>query len=224
MPRLKLQSGERPSLEAPGFGADTRSLAAFVIGCGGKTEASYFNKLVGEREDVIVIALPPGEDNLSSVRQTVDRVNEFWRKHDLEENDQVWIVIDVDDFFDPGNELQTGAAISEAQNKHYHVVISNPCFEVWLLMHTEEVMATFPKCDDLVRHIRLKWKDTDLRGYQKAHLSKKQMEMLRSRIRDAIVRSRRSTGSLQTPPPNPGTDVHLLLEALDNACRSEPLF
>ena len=219
MPRLKLQSGNRPALETPGAGDDTRSLATFVIGCGGKTEALYFSKLVGDRDDILVIALPPGQDNLSTVRQTVDRVNDFWKRYDLEEQDQVWIVIDVDEFFDPGNQIQTTDALKDARAKNYQIVVSNPCFEVWLLMHTEEVLSFWKCCDDLVHHIRLKWKDTELRGYNKSSLPDAQMKQLRVYIREATARGRRSANSQQTPPRNPGTQVHLLLEALDQSVR-----
>ncbi len=217
MPRPKLQSGARPALEDPEASENQRPTAFFVIGCGGHTEAIYFGKLVGDDHALVrVKPLPPEADNLSTPRQTLDRIHKFWRDYDLEEGDQVWAVLDVDQFFNSFNREDTLATIQEARSLRYQVAISNPCFEVWMLMHTNEVLESWPSCDELVAHLRKKW----------GRYGKKKLDMnfLRPLIRDAIQRSGRSANAVQTPPPNPGTQVHFLLEALDVACGKDKLF
>ncbi|WP_433527907.1 RloB family protein [Micromonospora sp. CA-263727] len=42
--------------------------------------------------------------------------------------DEVWCVVDVDDF-----DIESAAV--EARRRNVHLAVSNPCFELWLLLH-----------------------------------------------------------------------------------------
>ena len=206
----------RPKLEEVQTDKSQPSTAVFVIGCGGTSEERYFSLLVGDNPNVSVRMLPPGKDHLSTPRQTVERVDDFWRNFELEEGDQVWIVLDVDDFFDAGNKIQTLDAIDDARQKKYQVVVSNPCLEIWFLMHTEEVITPWQRCDELVKHLRLKQG-----SYQKTRFD---VEFYRPFTREALVRAKRNSDVTQMPPTNPGTQIYLLIEALDEVCGEDSLF
>jgi hypothetical protein len=52
----------------------------------------------------------------------------LWRAA-REDYDQVWCVVDVDDFQD------VNQACDEARKSDIGLIISNPCFELWLLLH-----------------------------------------------------------------------------------------
>jgi RloB-like protein len=49
----------------------------------------------------------------------------------LEEFDEKWCVVDTDEF-----DLDDAARI--AAEKSVHLAVSNPCFELWLLLHHRE--------------------------------------------------------------------------------------
>lgn len=57
------------------------------------------------------------------------------RDRDSEDFDEVWCVFDVDDFPD------IERACAEARRSGVRVAVSNPCFELWLLLHHRPYQA-----------------------------------------------------------------------------------
>jgi hypothetical protein len=57
-------------------------------------------------------------------------------------NDEFWMVVDADRW---GGNLKS--AISQCHNAKFHTAISNPCFEIWLLLHYQDLSQT--KCNTL---------------------------------------------------------------------------
>ena len=55
-----------------------------------------------------------------------------------DEFDEVWCVVDVDDY-----DLDSAAAL--AAKSGVRLAVSNPCFELWLLLHHQD--CTTPICD-----------------------------------------------------------------------------
>jgi hypothetical protein len=117
-----------------------------LIVCGGAaTEPSYFRGLKKERRSpaVRVVVEGKGVDPVSLVRFAA-------QKRDSLGCDEVWCVVDVDDF-------DVAEAIAAAKRKDVNLAISNPCFEYWLLLHFELCTAPLSCFDDvrsrLVRHV-----------------------------------------------------------------------
>ena len=117
-----------------------------LIVCGGKaTEPSYFRGLKKERRNpaVRVVVDSKGVDPVSLVRFAA-------QKRDSTGCDEVWCVIDVDEF-------DIAEALAAARKKGVNLAISNPCFEYWLLLHFELCAAPLTCFDDvrtrLVRHL-----------------------------------------------------------------------
>ena len=54
---------------------------------------------------------------------------------DVDGYDEIWVLVDVDEH------ATLEAAISEAMASAIPMVISNPCFEIWLLWHYEDCAA-----------------------------------------------------------------------------------
>ncbi len=74
------------------------------------------------------------ESSPSSVLSTLDR---FARQFMLRDGDQLWLVIDRDSqSWKPKEMAEVGRA---CQQKNYYLAVSNPCFELWLLLHFEDV-------------------------------------------------------------------------------------
>lgn len=76
--------------------------------------------------------------------QLVERIDKFkMEKESIYEfskypDDEFWIVSDVDDNLDNHKE-QFENAIKECDEKGYRYAISNPFFEIWLLLHHDDV-------------------------------------------------------------------------------------
>lgn len=120
--------------------------AQILIVCGGDaTEPAYFRGLKKERRNpaVKVTVERKGVDPVSLIRFAA-------RKRMTVECDQVWCVVDVDEF-------DLARAVTVAHEEDVRLAISNPCFEYWLLLHFESCTAPLTCYDDvelrLTRHV-----------------------------------------------------------------------
>lgn len=76
-----------------------------------------------------------------------------------DEYDQVWCVVDVDQF-DVAVAAESSAAIG------VELAVSNPCFEFWLLLHHKNCAAPLPCCKDVMTRLRKCLPGYDLRQDQ----------------------------------------------------------
>lgn len=117
-----------------------------LVVCGGvATEPAYFRGLKKERRNpaVRVVVEAKGVDPVRLIRFAA-------QKRDVLGCDEVWCVVDVDEFDVP-------AAVAAAKQYDVRLAISNPCFEYWLLLHFELCTAPLTCYDDarrkLVKHV-----------------------------------------------------------------------
>lgn len=130
-----------------GYNRDTpleyvRDYKLFAIACEGeKTEPRYFNVFqyasAKVKVDVIENYVSDAEmqnkhAHKSAPKWVLDRAVKYIEKENLSDEDDLWFVIDTDRWSD--------AQIREladycADYSNWHIVISNPCFEVWLYFH-----------------------------------------------------------------------------------------
>lgn len=119
-----------------------RDCRLFAIACEGSVrEVRYFEqfKVLSSRIDVYMIPETNGEGEIiesrkSSPDHVLKRAERFVHSTGLTEDDQVWIVIDVDRW--PMKKLTELEQICSRRN--WNLAISNPCFEVWLAYHHRE--------------------------------------------------------------------------------------
>jgi hypothetical protein len=64
-------------------------------------------------------------------------LDEFSRQFKLRNGDQLWLVIDRDSQSWKPREMAEVAKASA--QKHYYLAVSNPCFELWMLLHFEDL-------------------------------------------------------------------------------------
>ncbi len=120
--------------------SDVRDASLIVIACeGAATEPKYFNGLK-ERQHIPRIHVEVLQREIpenSSPPAVLEMLKKFYRKYRLQEGDQLWLVIDRD------RQSWEEAAISkvarECRQSGYFMALSNPCFELWLLLHFEDV-------------------------------------------------------------------------------------
>ena len=130
-----------------GYNRDTpvelvRDYKLFAVACeGGKREPGYFNvfqHLSSKiKVDVIENYVTDNEmfrkfETNSAPKWVLDRAVRYIEKNDLKDEDDLWFVIDKDRWSD----VQIRELASYCENyPNWHLVISNPCFEVWLYFH-----------------------------------------------------------------------------------------
>lgn len=79
--------------------------------------------------------------------QLVEKIDKFKEENkekfefDKHPEDEFWIIADVDDHTEGGNLTHWNDMLVECQNKNYNYAISNPFFEIWLLLHHSDVIA-----------------------------------------------------------------------------------
>ena len=83
--------------------------------------------------------IPPDPDHKSAPIYTYERAVAYLADKDLQEDDQVWLVMDTDDWSD-AQLMEVERACSD---KGWHLAISNPCFEVWLYLHYDDLPTDF---------------------------------------------------------------------------------
>lgn len=89
----------------------------------------------------------------------------------------------------------------------FRLAISNPCFELWLLLHVADAPAVAGRCDGVEAELRRK-----LGGYSKTNIP---TARLMPGVDEAITRAR----TLDTAgrwPQRTGTGVFRLVEAIRN--------
>ena len=101
---------------------------------GEKTEETYFNGLAASysmpsRVHVEVLNRPYGGTDPEKVLRALD---DFRREYSLRANrDELWMVIDLDRW----EEKMLSEVATLCDQKKYGYAVSNPCFELWLLLH-----------------------------------------------------------------------------------------
>jgi len=115
-----------------------RDYSLFAIACEGTvTEPGYFRPFDGiNRIKVDIIEDETDGNGNSSPRNVLKRVIDYIDEHQLsaEDGDSLWCVIDVDRW--PQEQIEELHTFCE-QKANWHLVMSNPCIEIWLLYHTQ---------------------------------------------------------------------------------------
>jgi hypothetical protein len=170
---------------------------------GKKTEEIYFEIFNGDpfRQNVRVKVLPTGKGD-SSPTGVINRLNNYVHQYGLTATDELWLVIDTDSW----GEDKLQAIHHECQRKGYSLAVSNPCFELWLVLHQQNPRRppTLKECERELTRL--------LGAYQKSSYDTKK---LIPNIRRAIeyARSMHEEPS-ELWPGRTGTHVYILVEKL----------
>lgn len=106
---------------------------------GRKTERIYFEGLAEDFQSTKThIKVIEKLNNNSSPQEVLDQLNEFALEYKLDENDELWMVIDRDYQSWTPKMIKSVAQICH-QKKGYFLALSNPAFELWLILHHIDV-------------------------------------------------------------------------------------
>ncbi len=96
----------------------------------------YFNIFHNPRVKVLIL---PTEDGLSSPKHVMERLAAFKSEHQLDEDDQLWLMLDTDHWTKDAHIASFSMVCADAIQMGVQMANSNPCFELWLLLHLIEL-------------------------------------------------------------------------------------
>ena len=137
--------------------APSREAKSIYIFCEGKEREFDYFKYFREKDSRInieIYKLHPHEDNSPTglltiaekcIIKTEDNPNP---KYNFIDGDEVWIVLDVDKDKDHSRAPKIETVKEKCDNtQNWHLVQSNPCFEVWLYYHCDSTKPIFENSD-----------------------------------------------------------------------------
>ncbi len=132
----------------------------FVIACeGSKTEPNYFRLFEYLSRRVTVDVIGDDEDsvderNKSAPNWVLDRAITYTEEENLIEDDELWFVMDIDKWDEEQIRLIAQHCF---ETPNWNIVLSNPCFEVWLILHKKRDLTAFRamNCRELKHELSL---------------------------------------------------------------------
>ena len=130
------------------------------------------------------------------------QTREFDKRRTRSLYDEIWCVFDYDEHFPTHSDLH--ALISQAESHGLEVSVSNPCFELWLVLHQQSQTAEIGR-----RQVQRRAHDIDLVSGK--HILASAWPLLESNHKEATDRAQaldlqHSCNGLP-PRSNPSTDV-----------------
>lgn len=200
----------RPLERRPGRRQPRRTI--LIICEGERTEPDYLNALKREgwvREQAAIDLRVESGRGRSSPSELVNRAINARDDDALRggELDEVWCVFDVED---PRSNPRLPDIVKEAERRGIKLAISNPCFEVWLILHFRDHTSWIDVHNAIERRRELddsKGKEVDPKKYMQC-------------VRDAVERARalddrhRLSGT-RFPDNNPSSGMYLLIDSID---------
>lgn len=203
-----------------------RDARLIVIASEGKdTERIYFRALAKEytnpRVHVHILERSEEEQNNSSPEHVLKQLNDYKGHYALESDDELWLVVDRDRWTEA---MLSRVATECAQDDFMHVALSNPCIELWLLLHLVDANLLPAEEQQLWMENRRKSKNADpylkVRLRQEIgsyHESSYDAQMLIEHVEVAIARARAlDKNPADRWPQTLGTRVYLLAESVMN--------
>lgn len=149
------------------------------------------------------------------------QLNDYKEQYALEADDELWLVVDKDRWTEA---MLSHVATECAQDNYMHMALSNPCIELWLLLHLVDVSLLTPEEQLQWLENRRKSKSTDpylkVRLRQEMgsyHESAYDAPTLIANVETAIERAKAlDKNPVDRWPQTLGTRVYLLAESVMN--------
>lgn len=181
---------------------------SYLICTEGKTETIYFGHYKSSTGPVVV-ALDKSDHKVSLVKKTIEERDVRIQAGEFDEEiDEAWVVLDRD-----ANPLKRvdkahfNRALELAKTNNIHVAYSNDAFELWFLLHYQDLWAATHR-DHLYKILSTHRNEK----YEKPLDLYKEIKSLRP---VALKRAAKLLKSDQSPADcNPSTTIHILVEKL----------
>ncbi len=118
-----------------------RDAKLYVVATEGeKCERRYFEELASEDyfyNSRVHVEVLVSIDGRSSPRDVIKLLDKFKKEYRIREDDELWLVIDRDK--QSWGIEQIKEVAQSSNQKGYYFGLSNPCFELWILLHLTEI-------------------------------------------------------------------------------------
>ncbi|MCY4621945.1 MAG: RloB family protein [bacterium] len=176
---------------------------------GGVTEPKYLEELGRRYRDRIRIEMgATGAVPETLVDRACRDTDTRTRAREGPQYDEIWCVLDVDDH------PNLKSAIDRALQKNVKLAVSNPCFELWLILHLQDQTAHV----DRHRAQRLAKQHGIMDGKE---VRSEMFDRLKNNYEDAKRRARmldqKHEGDGSPPRSNPSTGVWRLIDSIRHA-------
>ncbi len=165
----------------------------------------YFELFQSTRIQFHVLETDHGE---SSPQHVIARLEEYLDVYSVGEGDQFWLVCDTDHWIESNHIRNLVEVAKRCKQKGIDVALSNPCFDLWLLLHFDAFPSattlTSSQIGDLIRGKVANFNKTKIYN----------LPFSESSIRNAIERSRNNFVQSDVIPGKPQTAIHLIIEEL----------
>lgn len=203
---------KKDKLKKRGKRTRNRIPVTFIVCEGKETEPKYFRHFVRRNSGRIIHVKT---SSYKDIYQLVSRSEqEIGRNtYDPLSGDQIWCVCDCDE----NDNDKIKKAVSAAKKHGYHLIFSNPCFELWFLLHFVNQTAPLPDCEAVISRLNAQ---TEINGYRK---NQDIYDLILPNQEQAINRAKRRMNTLDqnhihffTRNSNPATNVYELIEHLNS--------
>lgn len=165
----------------------------------------YFDFFESTRIQFKVLETSAGR---SAPEHLMDRLDSYRREFDIGEGDSFWLVCDCDHWVESNHITNLITVLRECRKKNINVALSNPCFELWLLLH----FAEFPQedqldCEEVAKRLR-----RHASGYDKTKVYN--LRINDENVLAAVQRASSKHPTLEEVPKRPQTAVHLIIQSL----------
>ena len=185
-----------------------------IIVCDGtKTEPIYFRNFEQREKPLHVKVVPSGKNYFDLIKKGANA------RRNIESKCTVWCVSDVDsDPNTPNYEASKNEQLMNyariAKEEGFHIAISNPCFELWYLLHFDHHTGFMPTYKSVEQKLTVHLPDYDK--------SKDYFAVLMGRLDDAIKNAKKlkqhhenlEVSDFMRVSANPYTDVWRLVESI----------
>jgi hypothetical protein len=148
------------------------------------------------------------EDGKSAPEHILGRLDDYMKEFDIGEGDEFWFVSDCDHWIKAGHIKNLVRVIQECRQKGIQVALSNPCFELWLLLHFVDFppgdAITCAEVENLIRKAVGSYDKTRIFNLPIDHES----------VISAVKRAAGNIPPSSEIPDRPHTGVHRIIQQL----------
>ena len=174
-----------------------------------ETEAKYFDGF--RTPDCPYIIKFHKAGHLTDPTKLAESIRKRWDKEeaDVRNGDMAFVVVDLDNKESKAKEIQQ----LEARNRVEKFIVSNPCFEVWYLLHYEYSTRSYMNADAVIRELK--------KHYSEYEKTSDMYPLLRNKMSEAVDNAEKLEAYHKEEAHqhagvncNPYTDVHRLIKIL----------
>ncbi len=196
-----------------------KPLSVLVIVCDDtRTAVSYFNEVQRTVKDRV--ALKVVKCGGTSPDDVIELAKEYKKSlqakgvHDKRDQDSVWALIDIEQAVDRQAKAYEAQRVGRAAG--IQVVLSNPCYELWTLLHLVDTGEEFPDCNGVLAKLKLEWKRQTGQDFE----NKAQADYSKIIAKRAEAARRARMHHAKEPRDPAWTEVYKLSDAIDAALNS----